>query len=96
MFWWSRLWGKRSGAGSRKAAKERLMVVLNTDRSLIPPERLQALKAELVAVISKYVPVDTAKIEINIEQRHRDNWLVADVPLVRDQERPLSTGLEDA
>ncbi len=94
MAWWSRVRKGRDNVGSRRAAKERLQLVLNTDRSLIPPDKLQALKDEIVSVISKYVSVDTAKIEINIEQRQRDNWLVADVPLVRD--RPLTTGVEDA
>ncbi len=90
-----RLLGRRN-AGSGTAAKERLQLVLVTDRSDLSPEKLQAMKDEIVAVISKYVNIATDKVEINVEQRQRDNWLVADIPLIKDRDRPLSTGLEDA
>ncbi len=94
---WSRMF-KRRVIGSSSAAKERLQLVLVTDRTDVSPEKLQAMKDEIIAVIAKYVSVDKARIEINIEQRQRDHWLVADIPLPKgaDRERPLSTGLEDA
>lgn len=94
---WSRMF-KRRIAGSSSAAKERLQLVLINDRTNMSPDKLQAMKTEIVAVIAKYVSVDSARIEINIEQRERDHWLVADVPLPKSSERdhPLSTGLEDA
>lgn len=90
-----RLLGRRN-SGSGSAAKERLQLVLVTDRSDLSPEKLQAMKDEIVAVISKYVNIARDKVEINVEQRQRDNWLVADIPLIKDKDRPLSTGLEDA
>ncbi len=90
-----RLLGRRA-AGSGNAAKERLQLVLVTDRSDLSPEKLQAMKDEIVAVISKYVNIASDKVEINVEQRQRDNWLVADIPLIKDKDRPRSTGLEDA
>lgn len=95
---WNRLRPSR-GSGSRKAAKERLQLVLITDRSDISPEKLQAMRDEIIAVISKYTPVDMGRIEIKIEQRQRDNFLVADVPLSKEsfkREGPFNTGLEDA
>lgn len=95
---WNRL-RPASGSGSRKAAKERLQLVLVTDRNDISPDKLQAMRDEIIAVISKYVPVDRGRIEIKIEQRQRDNFLVADVPLGKDtlrREGPHNTGLEDA
>jgi cell division topological specificity factor len=96
IFW--RRMTKRRFAGSSSAAKERLQLVLVNDRTNMSPDKLQAMKAEIVAVIAKYVSVDSARIEINIEQRERDHWLVADVPLPKgsDRDHPLSTGLEDA
>ncbi len=90
-----RLLGRRNN-GSGTAAKQRLQLVLVTDRSDLSPEKLQAMKDEIVAVISKYVNIARDKVEINVEQRQRDNWLVADIPLIKDKDRPLSTGLEDA
>jgi cell division topological specificity factor len=92
---WDRLLGRRQN-GSGKNAKQRLQLVLVTDRSDLSPEKLAALKDEIMAVIAKYVAVAPEKVEINIEQRERDNWLVADIPLVRSKDRPLNTGLEDA
>ncbi|PJF32924.1 MAG: hypothetical protein CUN49_19885, partial [Candidatus Thermofonsia Clade 1 bacterium] len=49
----------------------------------LPPETIQRMKDEIIAVISKYVPIAHDKVEINLEQRQRDNWLVADIPLLR-------------
>jgi cell division topological specificity factor len=92
---WERLLGRRQ-QGSGKDAKERLQLVLVTDRSDLSPEKMQAMKDEIMAVISKYVNIARDKVEINIEQRQRDSWLVADIPILKDKERALNTGLEDA
>jgi cell division topological specificity factor len=94
---WERLLGRRSSPdGSGKAAKQRLQLVLVTDRSDLTPEKMQAMKDEIMAVISKYVNVAKDKVEINVEQRQRDSWLVADIPLLADKEKAMNTGLEDA
>jgi cell division topological specificity factor len=91
-----RLLGRRN-QGSGLTAKQRLQLVLVTDRSDLSPEKLQQMKDEIIAVISKYVSISPDKVEINIEQRQRDNWLVADIPLLRGVEKPsLREGIEDA
>ncbi len=91
-----RLLGRRN-AGSGVTAKQRLQLVLVTDRSHLPPETLQQMKDEIIAVISKYVSISPDKVEINIEQRHRDNWLVADIPLLRGADSvSLQDPVEDA
>jgi cell division topological specificity factor len=92
---WERLLGRRQ-QGSGKDAKERLQLVLVTDRSDLSPEKMQAMKDEIMMVISKYVNIARDKVEINIEQRQRDSWLVADIPILKDKERAMNTGLEDA
>jgi cell division topological specificity factor len=71
-------------------------LVLVTDRSDLSPEKMQAMKDEIMMVISKYVNIARDKVEINIEQRQRDSWLVADIPILKDKERAMNTGLEDA
>ncbi len=78
-----RILGRRQ-KGSGVTAKERLQLVLVTDRSNLSPEKLQQMKDEIIAVISKYVNISAEKVEINVEQRQRDNWLVADIPLLRE------------
>ncbi|MCC7451799.1 MAG: cell division topological specificity factor MinE [Anaerolineae bacterium] len=87
---------RRRNQGSGIAAKERLQLVLVTDRHHLPPEKLQQMKDEIIAVISKYVNISPDKVEINVEQRQRDNWLVADIPLLRPTVAIPPDGVDDA
>ena len=82
-----RLMGRSNASGSAKVAKERLQFVLVHDRLDLSPEKLKELKDEILAVISKYVQIDRSNVEIAIEQRKRDNWLVADIPLTPDDKK---------
>jgi cell division topological specificity factor len=54
------------------------------DRLDLSPEKLHAMEEEILAVISKYVRIDRSNVEIMVEQRKRDSWLVADIPLAPD------------
>lgn len=81
-----RLMGRSSTQSSAKIAKDRLQFVLVHDRLDLSPEKLQEMKDEIIDVISKYVRIDPRNVEIAIEQRQRDNWLVADIPLSSDDE----------
>ena len=81
------------GRGSRRSgskAKERLQLVLIHDRLNLPPERLEEMKQEIMAVISKYVSVDAKNVDIALRQRDRDSLIVAEVPFSKTNERPLS------
>ena len=69
---------------SAEIAKERLKLVLVTDRSNIAPEKLEEMQRKIIAVIREYIPIDEMEVQINIEQRERKHYLVADVPLNRD------------
>ena len=64
-----------SGKSSRDVAKGRLHLVLAHDRSGLEGGRLQELRAELAAVIAKYVPIDAEAVEIQIETHHRQTQL---------------------
>ena len=70
---------------SARAAKERLKLVLVTDRSDLAPEKLEQMQAEIIQVIKRYLQINEARVEIKLEQRDRKNYLVADIPLMRDQ-----------
>jgi len=71
----------RSAKGSSATAKERLQIVLVHDRINLPPERLKAMKEEILAVISKYVPVDVESVDISLEQRDRSSSRIrAEIP----------------
>ncbi len=82
-----RLMGRSSTSSSAKIAKERLQLVLVHDRLDLSPERIQEMKDEIIAVISKYVRIDIGNVDITIEQRQRDSWLVADIPLSPDDQK---------
>ena len=90
-----RLLGRRNHT-SGSTAKQRLQLVLVTDRSDLSPEKMKAMKDEIIAVISKYVNIAPEKVEINVEQRQRDNWLVADIPLRKGEFTGSDNGVEDA
>ncbi len=79
-----RLLRRSNAPTSAQVAKDRLRFVLVHDRLDISPDRLEEMKDEIIAVISRYVRIDHSKVEITIEQRQRDNWLVADIPLAPD------------
>ena len=67
-----------SEAGS---AKERLQLVLIHDRTDLTPAVMEALKNELIAVISKHIEIDPESVQINISNEGREQRLVADIPL---------------
>lgn len=80
---WDRLRGRQETT-SADTARDRLKLVLVSDRSDLSPEKLAQLQAEIIDVIKRYLDVDDAHVHIKLEQRARENYLVADIPLARD------------
>ena len=72
---------------SAQTAKERLQFVLIHDRTDISPAVMEAMKDEIISVISKHVNIDRSAVEINLTQDQRENRLVANIPLL-----PASNG----
>lgn len=66
---------------SANQAKERLKLVLIHDRTDLSPGALDMMKDELIAVISRYVQIDTSAVKIGIEHNGREQRLIADIPL---------------
>ncbi len=75
-----RLLGRSASKTSGSMAKERLQFILVHDRINLPPERLAAMKAEILDVISKYVAVEREKVDIGLVQRDRDSLIKAEIP----------------
>ena len=74
--------GKRDR--SSDVARERLLTVLVHDRVKLTPEMLDQLKAELSAVIAKYVPsVEPGEIEVTLMRGESNDHIKADIPLRR-------------
>jgi cell division topological specificity factor len=69
---------------SAAVAKERLLTVLVHDRVKLTPDMLEQLKAELSAVIARYVPnADAGEIEVTLQHEPNTDRLKADIPLRR-------------
>ncbi|HSQ38737.1 MAG TPA: cell division topological specificity factor MinE [Anaerolineales bacterium] len=68
---------KRSAA----SAKERLQLVLIHDRTDLTPAELDALKDDLLAVISRHVDIEPDAVRIGLESNGRSQRLVADIPI---------------
>lgn len=68
-------------ASPAQSAKERLKLVLTTDRTQISPEDLRKMQAEIVEVVQRYTNIDDFDVDVSLELRDRENFLVANVPL---------------
>jgi cell division topological specificity factor len=85
----ARLRGERRSA---QAAKERLQLVLIHDRADISPGKLAAVKDELIAVLSRYVEIDTRAVQISLTRERNQQRLVADIPLAPTRARRREAG----
>jgi cell division topological specificity factor len=77
----------RRTPNSRDIAKNRLQLVLVHDRVDLSPQKLQVLKDELIAVISKYVEIDVETVQVSLNQNGRQCRLTADMPVLSGRPR---------
>lgn len=69
---------------SSTIAKERLLTVLVHDRVKLTPEDMEAMRAEIIAVISKYVDIaDPEAIDVSLLRGEESDHLKADIPVRR-------------
>lgn len=74
--------GRRDRSSS--VARDRLLTVLVHDRVKLTPDMLDQLKAELSAVIARYVPsADSDAIEVSFLRGESTDYIKADIPLRR-------------
>ncbi|MDP4087643.1 MAG: cell division topological specificity factor MinE [Bacillota bacterium] len=70
---------------SKEVAKDRLRLILIHDRSAIPPELMDVIREEILAVISKYLEIDSSDVEIALTRTNDDAGnlpaLVANIPI---------------
>lgn len=90
-----RIFGKESAA-SKNVAKERLRLVLVHDRANISPQMLDALKNDLIKVITNYMEIDEDALEVNLDDSDNTVALVANIPVkkmkrqIKDAEAQIS------
>ncbi len=81
----NRMLGRRRGSAG--AAKERLQLVLVHDRAGLSPGKLEALKDDLIAAISRHVDIDPRAVDVSITKERGRHRLVADIPLAATHSR---------
>ena len=67
-------------------AKNRLQLMLVSDRTNCSPELMEQIKKDIMDVLAKYVEIDTEKLEIQINQADSGNnntvpVLLANIPI---------------
>jgi cell division topological specificity factor len=67
---------------SSVTARERLRLVLLSDHLALAPDVVESLKADLIAVISKYVDVDAAHCDVTFEQQESVVAMLANIPIL--------------
>lgn len=71
----------RNQKTSKEIAKDRLKVVLIHDRANISPEVMQALKNDIIEVISHYMDINKNEMEISLENDDNSVALLANIPV---------------
>ncbi len=65
---------------SRQVAKDRLKILLISDRVNCSQEMMELIKNDIAKVISKYMKIDTANMEIQISKS--TPMLYANIPIL--------------
>lgn len=74
---------------SREIAKDRLKILLISDRVSCSPEVMELIKADIIKVISKYMKIDSQNMDIQIQAkgsknsgRNKTPVLYANIPIL--------------
>ncbi len=73
---------------SSATAKERLRLVLLSDHLSLAPDVVEALKHDLIEVISRYVDVDALNCDVTFEQQEKQVAMLANIPILGMRSRP--------
>ena len=68
---------------SKEIAKERLRMVLISDRAAVDPAFMEALTDRIVAVITDFMEIDDSGMDVRIEHRDDKVAFSANIPIRR-------------
>lgn len=66
---------------SKDVAKERLKLVLIHDRASLSPGLIEDLRKDLIEVISKYMDIDEAGLDVQMDSRDDVAMLEVNIPV---------------
>ena len=69
---------------SAQLAKQRLVQVLVQDHLALTPGTMEAIKIEIMQVISRHLDIDPEGVEVAVERRGHSDELVATLPVRRN------------
>ncbi len=71
---------------SKNVARNRLKLVLMQDRTNINPRLLERMRGEMIELLSKYVEIDKAQLELNLTPEDDQFALMLSIPVIRARE----------
>jgi cell division topological specificity factor len=74
-------------SNSAKTASKRLKSLVMHDRAGISPGELDALREELISVISRHVAIEAQQVRLELSIAHDQHRLIADIPLASERKR---------
>jgi cell division topological specificity factor len=76
----TRFFRREESSGTQ--AKERLRLVLLSDRVSLAPETFDAMKMEMLSVVQRYLDIDEHGLDVHFENAERRFMLLANIPVV--------------
>jgi cell division topological specificity factor len=68
---------------SKTQAKERLRLVLMSDRVSLAPEVFDSMKGEMLRVVRRYLDIDERGLDVHFENAERQFMLLANIPVLK-------------